>query len=292
MRKLASWQADLLLLGVALVWGTTFVLIKNALMGITPFLFNALRFGVAFLFLYLLYRPGKKLLNPQLLRIGLIIGFVLFGGYATQTVGLQYTSAANSAFITGLQVVIVPFLNIFFTRRFPNLTIICSAVCAVVGLGFLTLTDGLSIRIGDFLTFLCAVFFGLHIVLVSRFATRYNSNLLTIIQIGTVAVFSILVFLGHPTEYWPTNFTGDFWLALAVTAIPGTSLAILIINRVQKYATATRTAIMLAMEPVFGALTAWTIGGELLTLRSIIGSALVLLGILIVEIRGEHQDQE
>ncbi len=184
MRKMVSWHADLLLLGVALVWGTTFVLIKNALGGVTPFLFNGLRFLVAFFFLYALYRPGKKILNAKLMGVGILIGFFLFLGYACQTVGLQYTSASNSAFITGLQVVIVPFLCIFYKKHFPALTVIMGALCATVGLGFLTLTDGLSIQRGDFLTFLCALFFALHVVLVSRFATRYDSNLLTIIQIG------------------------------------------------------------------------------------------------------------
>ncbi|MGI6588379.1 MAG: DMT family transporter [Peptococcia bacterium] len=288
MKKLTTIQADVLLLSVAFIWGATFVVVKNALEGITPFAFNFVRFTIAFFFLYLLYRPGKKLIQKKILLAGASIGFVLFLGYTSQTIGLKYTTAANAAFITGLSVIIVPFLNIYFTKRFPQPIVIMGALLAAIGLALLTLKNGFMIQKGDFIMLFCALCFALHIVLIARYATHYDSTLLAMLQIGVVALFSFFMFLVHPTEYWPTFFSKDVRIALALTAIPATALALLVMNGVQKFTTANRTAIILAMEPVFGALTAWSYGGEILTKLDLWGAGLILLGILLVELKNKQ----
>ena len=288
MKKLTTIQADVLLLSVAFIWGATFVVVKNALEGITPFAFNFIRFTIAFCFLYLLYRPGKKLIQKKILLAGASIGFVLFLGYTSQTIGLKYTTAANAAFITGLSVIIVPFLNIYFTKRFPQPIVIMGALLAAIGLALLTLKNGFMIQKGDFIMLFCALCFALHIVLIARYATHYDSTLLAMLQIGVVALFSFFMFLVHPTEYWPTFFSKDVRIALALTAIPATALALLVMNGVQKFTTANRTAIILAMEPVFGALTAWSYGGEILTKLDLWGAGLILLGILLVELKNKQ----
>jgi drug/metabolite transporter (DMT)-like permease len=288
VKKLTTIQADLLLLSVAFIWGATFVVVKNALEGITPFAFNFIRFTIAFCFLYLLYRPGKKLIQKKIMLVGASIGFVLFLGYTFQTIGLKYTTAANAAFITGLSVIIVPFLNIYFTKRFPQPIVIMGALLAAIGLALLTLKNGFMIQKGDFIMLFCALCFALHIVLIARYATHYDSTLLAMLQIGVVALFSFFMFLVHPTEYWPTFFSKDVRIALALTAIPATALALLVMNGVQKFTTANRTAIILAMEPVFGALTAWSYGGEILTKLDLWGAGLILLGILLVELKNKQ----
>jgi drug/metabolite transporter (DMT)-like permease len=178
VKKLTTIQADLLLLSVAFIWGATFVVVKNALEGITPFAFNFIRFTIAFCFLYLLYRPGKKLIQKKIMLVGASIGFVLFLGYTFQTIGLKYTTAANAAFITGLSVIIVPFLNIYFTKRFPQPIVIMGALLAAIGLALLTLKNGFVIQKGDFIMLFCALCFALHIVLIARYATHYDSTLL------------------------------------------------------------------------------------------------------------------
>lgn len=289
MKKLTKIQADLLLLSVAFIWGATFIVVKNALAGITPFAFNFIRFTIAFGFLYLLYRPGKKLFQKKILMAGTTIGIFLFLGYTLQTIGLKYTTAANAGFITGLSVIMVPFFNIYFTKHFPSPWVIMGASLAAIGLGLLTLKNGLVMQKGDLLILLCAIFLALHIILISRYASYHDPILLAILQIGAVAVLSFFVFLVHPTEYWPESFSKDVWIALALTAIPATALALLIMNGVQKFTTANRTAIILAMEPVFGALAAWSYGGEILTTQDLLGAGLVLFGILLVEIKNEQQ---
>lgn len=286
MRNLKAWQADLLLLAVAFVWGTTFVLVKKALGGITPFTFLAVRFLLAFIFLYLIYRPGQKLFHKQLLVAGATIGIFLFAGYAFQTVGLQYTSAANAGFITGLSVILVPFFSVFLTRQLPNLYVVCGALLATGGLALLTLNPDLALQKGDLLVFFCACAFALHIIFVGRYATRVDPTLLSMLQILLVGLLSALMAVASPTESLPTAWTGELWIALGITAILATSLALLIQNSVQRFTSPARTAIIFATEPVFAALTAYTYGGEELTGKALVGAVLVLAGILLAELKG------
>ncbi|QNB47564.1 EamA family transporter [Thermanaerosceptrum fracticalcis] len=285
MTKLAPWQADLLLLGVAATWGATFITVKNALGGISPFVFITIRFTLAFLFLLLIYRPEKELLKRRNLRAGVIIGLFLFGGYAFQTVGLQYTSAANAGFITGLSVVLVPLLSIFISKKYPNLYVLGGALAASLGLGLMTLDEHLSFHPGDLLILLCAVSFALHIITIGIFAPHQDTTILTVTQIGFVALLSLILTFFLPQETWQITWRKDLWIALGLTAIPATSLAILIQNRVQQYTSPARTAIIFATEPVFGAFFAWYFGGEILTGQAVWGAALVLTGMLLAELK-------
>ncbi|MFZ7102297.1 MAG: DMT family transporter [Peptococcaceae bacterium] len=275
--------ADLSLLFVALIWGLTFPAVKGALGGITPFAFLTIRFSIACLFLIILYPQSLKNMNKTTLGAGLLIGTALFSGYGFQTVGIQYTTASNAAFITGLAVVIVPLLNIPFSRKLPNRYAFGGALSAAVGLSLLTLNTGFKANLGDILLLFCAVSFAAHIVLVSKYAPSLDTNLLTIVQIGAVAFTSGLFALN--LEVFPKEFTQEFWVALAICAIPATSLAYWIQNKVQKYTSPARTAIIFAMEPVFGAVFAYFWMGEILTIRGIAGCIFVLLGMLISELK-------
>jgi len=281
---LHSVVADLLLLLVALIWGLTFPAIKDALEGITPFAFLTIRFSIACIFLVVIYSKNMVKINRYNLKAGILIGTALFLGYSFQTVGIQYTTASNAAFITGLAVVMVPVLNIPITRKLPNKYAILGAVSAAFGLGLLSLNAGFSINHGDFLVFLCAVAFATHILLVSKYAPNMDSTLLTIIQIGAVAFFSGILTIS--LETLPTRFTREVWIALAICAIPATSLAYWIQNKVQQYTSPTRTAIVFSMEPVFGALFSYFWLAEVLTTKGLLGCGFVLLGILLAELKG------
>lgn len=275
--------ADFLLLCVALIWGLTFPAIKGALEGITPYAFLTIRFTIACIFLALFYIKKLKKVDKNSLKAGIFIGTALFMGYTFQTVGIQYTTASNTAFITGLAVVLVPLINIPFSMQVPNFYAFLGALSAAFGLGLLSIKEGFTINPGDILVFFCAVSFALHIILVSKFAPTMDSSLLAIIQIGAVAVFSgtFFIFL----EPMPGHFTKEVWIGLAICAIPATSLAYLIQNKVQQFTSPTRTAIVFAMEPVFGAIFSYYWIGEILTTRGLIGSIFVLAGMLIAEIK-------
>lgn len=218
-------KADLALLGVSFIWGATFVVVKNALSSIGPFYFLAIRFMLAFLFLLPIYRRSLSKLRLSHLSAGCLIGIFLFGGYAFQTVGLQYTTASNAGFITGLFVVLVPALHALLNRRAPGHPTTAGIMLSVLGLGLLSLKGNWHFNPGDVLVSLCALCFALHIIAVGHFAPSLHPPLLAIIQIGTVSLVSF--FFGALAETWPRHLTSPVWLALLLTAVPATALAFL-----------------------------------------------------------------
>lgn len=275
--------ADLALLFVAFIWGVTFVIVKDALADIGPYYFLAMRFAIAFLFMALVWRYAFRHLNRASLAPGLLIGVALFGGYAFQTVALQYTSAANTGFITGLSVVLVPVFAAFLTRRLPTVAAVVGVVSAAAGLAMLAVKGDFSLNYGDTLAFLCAVCYAAHIIMVGRYAPRFDPILLAIIQVGTVGLIS--GFIAPVVEIFPTEITRTVQIALLATAIPATSLAFLIQNWAQRFTSPTHTAVILTMEPVFAGLTAWLIGGEYLGVRQLLGGALIVAGMLITVLK-------
>jgi len=277
--------ADLALLGVAFIWGITFTVVKVALNGIGPYYFLGLRFFAAFIFLALVYARHWRLVNKQSILAGVTIGIFLFGGYAFQTVGLKYTSAASAGFITGMSVVLVPLIVILTSRRLPGPTNLIGAGSAAVGLAALTLQDNLTFSNGDTLVFFCAVSFALHIILVGRYVLRFDPIALTIIQIGTVAVASLIGAL--TLEEIPQVLNREVWVALIITAIPATALAFMIQNRVQCHTSPNHTAIIFTTEPVFAALYACIPGGEVLSARQWAGCLLIIVGMLVAELKSD-----
>ena len=283
-------KANLSLLGVAFIWGITFVVVKDALDYIGPYYFLALRFAAAFLFLAAVYYRQLIKTSFMEIRAGVLIGLFLFGGYAFQTVGLKYTGAANAGFITGLSVVLVPIFAVLLSRRPPGAYLAAGALSSVTGLALLSLSASLSFNYGDLLVFFCAVCFAAHIILVGRYSSRFNPVSLTLIQIGTVSLISLL--FGIALEAAPATITDPVWIALLVTAIPATSLAFLIQNKVQRFTSAAHTAIIFTMEPVFAGLGAYVLAGELLSGRQIAGCILILAGMLIADIKAKATEAE
>ncbi len=290
MKKTSIWQADLALLSVAIIWGTTFIVIKKALADVAPFTFMSLRFTAAFLFMLLVlivkhYKSREKLITEDLLKAGSVIGLFVFLGYALQTIGLKYTSATNAGFLTGLSVVLVPLINTFITKRLPSTSVILGCLLAAAGLGMLTLQEGLTLHKGDIMMVLCALAFAFHIISVSHYSQKHNALHLATFQIGLIALLSTCITLGQPETSRQIIWSKDLWIALLLTSIPATSLAFFIQNTAQRFTSPSRAAIILSMEPVFGAFFAWLWGGEVLTTKELLGAALVLLGILIAELR-------
>lgn len=289
MTRLKQIQADLALLGVTFIWGVTFVVVQDALSGIGPYYFIGIRFAIAFAFLTLLYWRRFAFLNKDTLKAGFIIGAVLFVGYAFQTVGLQYTTASNAGFITGLAVVLVPLISSLLSKRLPKTAAIIGITCATVGLALLSLNNDFGVNYGDTLTFFCALSYAGHILLVGKYAPRHDPVLLAVLQIGVVAVISLAC--GVTWETLPEQFTRPVWMGLLITAIPATALAFLIQNSVQRHTSPTHTAIIFIMEPVFAAATGWLWAGEILTSRQWLGCLLILTGMLVAELKDSIEAQ-
>jgi drug/metabolite transporter (DMT)-like permease len=283
--KTPTWTIDLSLFAVTLIWGSTFILVKQALADISTLLFLTLRFSVATLVLLLVFR--KELRAPHLwpsLRGGALAGLCLFSGYTLQTFGLKYTSASNAGFITGLYMPLVPLMSALIYRKPPRFLELCGVAVAFVGLALMTLRQGLfEIGRGDLLVAACAVAYALQIVVLGRFAPTGNSAMLTVGQIGTGML------LGTATFWWAEpvhlRWTSTLWIALAVTSVLATALAFWVQTWAQKSISPTRTALISSMEPVFAWATSYVLAGEVLPPRGVLGATLILLGILLVELK-------
>lgn len=273
-------EAEFLMVLVAMIWGITFVLVKDALADIGPFLFLGIRFILAFLVLALLsYRSIKKVKDTTL-AAGSLIGFFLFIGYVFQTVGLQYTSSSNAGFITGVSVVLVPIMIAIKNREMPSWQTSLTVIMAAIGLFLLSVPAGkLSLGYGDFLILICALGFALHIVFVDHYSHRHNAVAITGIQILFVGILCMII--GLLNEPWPQHFSSITISAIIVTSVFATSMAFLLQNYLQKFSTPTRFAVVLTSEPVFAALAGFVWAGEILSRRAYIGAGLILLAMLL-----------
>lgn len=284
MQRVPRLWADFSLLMVTLVWGATFVVVKWAIVDLPPFPFLAIRFALAFLSLLPFVFLSRKKPDVRTIFKGLIIGIFLFSGYAWQTIGLQYTTASNAGFITGLSVVLVPALVAITTRRLPSRSLLLGVLSATAGLALLSLGEDFRLNQGDIMVLLCALSFALHIFLVGRFAPNADATILAAAQILSVSILSGLFSFSIPQP--PIHFTTNVWLGLILTAIPATSIAFFVQTKMQQFTSSAHTAIIFSAEPVFSAIFAYFLAGETLTLRGLIGAALVLTGMLIAEFTG------
>jgi len=279
-------KAELALLFNAVIWGTTFVLVKSALHQISPVLFLALRFSLATVALMLLFRAAGKwrAVTGKMLAAGSMIGVFLFAGYLLQTVGLKTTTPPKSAFLTGLATVMVPLLAALVYSIKPRISEVAGVLAATLGMGLMTLEGPIgSISRGDLLTFGGAVAFSAHIVATGHFAEQIGYEVLSVTQVAAAALsaLSLVWWVETPRLQWQTLVV---W-AILITGLLCTALAFTIQAWAQHYTTSTRTALIYALEPVVAWITSFCIAGEGLSGRAAAGAAFILSGVLLVEMK-------
>ena len=279
--------ADLSLLLVTAIWGTTFVVVKEALQALPPFTFIALRFTLATVVLAALFGGRLRRLRWAELRAGVLVGVFLFAGFALQTLGLQVTRVSTAGFITGLSVVLVPVVAYFWLRHRPSVGTAVGVVGATIGLGLLCIRDDLSLAPGDLLVLLCAVAFALYIVAVGKFAPRMDALTLTMVQLGFAGLASWTVALA--VERPAIALTPWLVGALLFTGVIATALVTCIQNVAQRFTSPTHTALIFTMEPVFAAFFAYIWLDEQLGGRAAIGAVLILAGMLAAELWPERR---
>ncbi|AMQ18829.1 DMT family transporter [Thermococcus peptonophilus] len=267
-------KAELALLGVTVFWGFTFPAMKVSLDYFPPILFLAYRFGLASLLMLLIFE--RKALKRETFKEGFILGLTLFFGHGFQIVGLKYTTASNSAFITSLYVVFTPFIAYFMLGERITKMDLTSLILAVIGL-YLISGAGTSINYGDFLTLLCAVSFAFQIVLVHKFGEKDYLSL-TFWQLFWNFVFSAVFALAFEEPVFPQEILP--WMGVIYTAVFATVIAFTVQLKYQRYTTAQRAALIYSSEPVFGSLAAYITLGETLSLRGYLGATLIMSGIL------------
>jgi drug/metabolite transporter (DMT)-like permease len=291
-----STFADLSLLIVAFIWGTTFVLVQNAISTMEPFAFNSFRFFIAFviLFLSLLLFQRKQLqfVSKRIVISGFLLGFWLFLGYATQTLGLLYTTSSKAGFITGLSVVLVPFFSFLLLKQKPSFPAVIGVSIATVGLFLLTMTDIAALNIGDFFVLICAFGFAMHIIFTGKFSEQFPTLLLTTIQILAVSILSMIssFIFEDFNEMMKLSIISSqsVIIALIVTSVFATALAFFAQTSFQKYTTPTRVALIFAMEPVFAAIAGYYWASERLSISAIIGCLFIFLGMVFAELPVER----
>ena len=279
-----SIQADLALIGITFVWGSTFTLVKTSLAQVSPVLFVALRFWVATAVI-VACMPGQiaKISGKSLCR-GLVLSIFLLGGLIFQTLGLRSTSPSYSAFITSLSVLLVPLLGFFCFRDRPRPQTIVGMGLATLGLYFLLVhLSDMTMGSGDVLTFICAILFAFQILFLGLFVSTTDYRQLMMLQVAGAAVLSTLMipFLESPFIVWGSQLI----LYVFITGVLATAVAFYVQARAQQFTTANRAALIFSLEPFFAALFAYWILGQILTVRDWIGGALILAGILASELR-------
>jgi drug/metabolite transporter (DMT)-like permease len=281
----AERRAEAALIVNTIIWGTTFVVVKQALRDVSPVLFLALRFTLATMVLLALFRGSwSQPRNPRRsLAGGALAGGFLFSGYAFQTIGLQFTSAPKSAFLTGLTSVITPLLSAAVYRKRPRATETSGVLVATCGMALMTLPGAtLSINRGDLLTVCCAACYAAHILILNRFSANTSFELVSMAQIGVSALLAWSLFHGMETPH--IRWTAGVLAAIVVTGVLATALAFTFQAWAQRYVTSTRTALIFMLEPVFAWITSYLLTGETLSARAAAGAALILAGILVVEL--------
>ena len=279
---ISKFKADLGLLSVTVFWGTTFVLSKLTLaeVPLTTYLF--LRLTIAALALDLYALRYVKSLDRRTVLHGAILGVLLYLSYLFQMWGIQYTTASNAGFITGMSVVLVPVFGYLFFKFKPAVSVVLGISSATAGLLLLTGANPLAWNKGDALVLICAVVVTFHVIFTGKFAPKSNVYLLTAVELSTVSILTMfaLPFTGLSLP----SITTQNLLTLIYLALFGTVFTFLMQTSMQRYTTTARTALVFSMEPVFAALFAYLIAGEVLGLRACFGGALIVLGMISAEV--------
>ncbi|MFP4168723.1 MAG: DMT family transporter [Desulfonatronovibrionaceae bacterium] len=291
MERVHIYKADFLLLITAAIWGAAFVAQRMGMDHMGPYLFNASRFALgAVSLLPLIWLRDRKGVKESVFQAGdpvsvlwggLLAGVLLFAASTLQQVGIIYTTAGKAGFITGLYVVLVPLLGLFW-RQNPGAGGWIGACLSAIGLYFLTITSELTIAYGDFLVFLCAIAFALHVLAIGWLAPRIDCIKLSSAQFAVTAVLSFIVALFVEEISW-TAIKGAL-VPILYAGIGSSGIAYTLQVVAQKEAPPAHASIILSLESVFAALAGWAILSETMDDRSILGCFLMFSGMLAAQL--------
>ncbi|MDD2581933.1 MAG: DMT family transporter [Desulfuromonadaceae bacterium] len=273
------YKAALLLLTTTFFWGVTFTVVKQSVESIDVFVFLAQRFLLAFALILPIGLYKGRSLDVTTIVLGCVMGFFLFGAYAFQTLALLYTSASNTAFLTGLNVVIVPILSSLMLRHRLSTGVKVAVMLSVVGLILLCGNGSWDLNRGDVLAAVCALCVSLHLICTGEFVRRSDFYWLTVIQLGVVALLSYSVALARGKEVlvWYPNLL----IPLLICSIIATVFAFLVQTSMQRYISHTNTALIFCTEPVFAALYARLALNERFGVYGLVGALCILVGMTI-----------
>lgn len=269
------------LFGAALIWGSSFLIMKDLTDVMQPNMLLAMRFTIACILLSVIFHKKLSKLNKEYFIRGGIIGLFLFLGYTLQTIGITDTTAGKNAFLTAIYCVIVPFMFWAVDKKKPDVYNVTAAFISIIGIGFVSLNGNFTIRMGDSFTLMGGVVYAAHLVSIAKFSKDRDPVLLTILQFGFAAIFSWIIALLY--NDFPKQLSAASIFSLLYLAVFATAIALLLQNVGQKYSHPAPAAIILSLESVFGVLFSVMFGRESITLRLFIGFLLIFLAVIISE---------
>ncbi|ATP40432.1 EamA family transporter [Solibacillus sp. R5-41] len=278
-----KYKGEILMLITAVMWGSGFVGMAVGLEYWTVFQLMAGRFLLASIILSVIFYKKLKLITKSVLWKGAVLGAILFAAFALQTMGLEYTTPSKNAFLTALNVIIVPIIAyVIYKRRIDRFEFIAAGM-AIVGIGFLSLQDSLTINFGDFLSILCAVGFAFDIFYTNVFVKTEDALALTIVQFYTATILSIasVLVLGEV----PTTYSSEGIYVILYLAVFCTAVAYVCQNIGMQYANPTKSAIILSTEALFGTIFSVWLLSEILTGRMLFGCVLIFVAIIFAEVK-------
>lgn len=284
-RELPQVVYKLMIVAATIIWGGSFVVMKDAVGVMEPSWLIGIRFLLTAAILGTVFAKRLRMSwGPDLIKGGIILGMLLFGAYWTQTIGLKFTTPGKNAFLTAVYCVIVPFMFWAVAKRKPTIYNIAAAVLCIVGVGFVSLSgDDLTLGFGDGMTLMCSVFFAAHIVATAVWARRADIMALTIIQFAVSGAAGCLV--GAFTEPLPNiaAVTSEFLFNMAYLVILASCVALGFQNAAVAKVPPSQAAILLSLESVFGVGASVLFYGEQLTGSLVIGFALILGAVMLSE---------
>lgn len=280
-------KAEFLLLISAIIWGASFPTVKVAMDYVSPHFYLFLRFIITLILFVIIFFKQIRNIAKKEIYYGFILGIFLYLGFIFQTVGIKYTTASNSAFITGFSLALLPFAQYFMIKKTPKIEHIIGIIISIIGLFFLT-GYGISkiINLGDFITILCAVAFTLQIVLLDIFSNKSGYIaiifgqfiVMTVLSLLSTVIIEVIAFNNLKLEI---NAISLF--SILFNAIFSALIALYISNRFQKFTTPVKAGIIYNMEQVFAVVFSYFLIKEVLSFNQIIGAIFMLTGLLISE---------
>jgi len=277
-------KADLLLVLVTAFWGVSYFLMDLCLTDLQPLNLNAFRFLGSFVLLSVVFFPKMKHISAATWKYSLIVGVFLTLVYVCCTYGVLYTSISNAGFICALPAVTTPLLNFFFTGQKPSRRMtLCIFLCAV-GLALLTLNEAFRPALGDIICMGVALFYALDLIYTEKAVARTDVDPLQmgILELGVVGIIMLALSFVLETPRLPSS--PAIWASALFLALFCTGFAFVVQTVQQQYTSANHVGLIFTLEPLFSAIVAYFLAGEVLLPRGYVGAALMMCSLILMEL--------
>lgn len=281
--KLIEYIADISIIIIALIWGSTFIVVKKSVESFEPITFLFLRFFLASVIMFLISVPFLKHLNRRMIKDGFVLGIYLFLTFLFQTLALELSTATEVGVLTGVYVLFVPVLSAVFFKKKPHFFSVIGVIVSAAGMVMVTYAPGMGMTYGQFLAILNAFFIGLYILQVDVYSRTHNVVVLTMVQLLTTTVMSGIYALFFESQNVMAVLEPDMLYSVLYLAVFATVVCFFVQTAMQKYTTPTKAAIMFTFEPLSSVYFSYLLGNEILGVKQYFGAALIIAAILIAE---------